>query len=479
MSGSPADSTALALRPRPRRFGALAFVVGDARQEARSLRHGGPPGSLDVNLRRTADMNSGRLLGTLLDLHQRHGAVFQTRVLQHRMVFLVGAPATAYVLLEHPEHFHWRDGHFGQLVPLLGDGVLTTDGAYHDRARRLIMPAFHRARIDAAVEIMARESVSGCASWIPGETIDVYQWTRETSLRIAMRALLGLDPDDRGAEIAGHFEQALGFYGTDVYGRLRRGPRSPWSAMRAARRRLDRFVYAAIAQRRRDGTAGRTDILSGLLAASAQDRDGLSDDEIRDQLVTLLFAGHDTTSSTVAFALHELTRRPDLLERLRDERADVLAGGRLEAGHVDGKSLPELERVIDETLRLYPPVFVGARRAMTDATVEGVLIPRGSYVHVAYWATHHLPELYPEPQAFRPERWTPEMRATLPRGAYAPFGGGSRICVGKRFGLTAVRTILTTVLGHHDLVAVESTPLALKLEPTLSPRDGLPLRVGH
>ena len=141
----PTDTTMPVARPRPRRFGALAFVAGDVRQEARSLRRGGPPGSLDLNLRRTADMNTGRLLGTLLDLHQRYGPVFQTRVLQHRMVFLVGARATAYVLLEHPERFHWRDGHLGQLVPLLGDGVLTTDAAYHDReARDARQP--HRAR---------------------------------------------------------------------------------------------------------------------------------------------------------------------------------------------------------------------------------------------------------------------------------------------------------------------------------------------
>lgn len=473
----PQDTTATVARPRPRRFGALAFVAGDVRQEARSLRRGGPPGSLDLNFRRTADMNSGRLLDTLLDLHGRHGPVFQTRVLQHRMVFLVGARATAYVLLEHPERFHWREGHLGQLVPLLGDGVLTTDAAYHDRARRLIMPAFHRARVDAAVEIMARESARGCASWAPGDTVDVYQWTRETSLRIAMRALLGLDPDDHGATLARHFEAALAFYGTDVYGRLLRGPRTPWAAMKAARRRLDEFVYDAIAQRRGEGADGRADVLSGLLAASAHDADGLSDGEIRDQLVTLLFAGHDTTSSTVAFALHELTRRPELLERLRREREQVLGADSVAASHVDGRTLPELERVIDETLRLYPPVFVGARRAVVDANVEGVLIPQGSYVHVAYWATHHLPELYPQPHAFRPERWTAEMRAALPRGAYAPFGGGSRICVGKRFGLTAVRTILTTLLAHHDLAPVADASLQLKLEPTLSPRAGLPLRV--
>jgi cytochrome P450 len=326
---------------------------------------------------------------------------------------------------------------------------------------------------------MAEEADARCAAWLPGETVDVYRWTRETSLRIALRALLGVNPDDHdgGAAIAVHFERALQFYGIDLYSRLLRGPGTPWAHMRAARERLDAFVHAAISQRREEGVGDRTDVLSGLLRASAESPDGLSDEEIRDQLVTLLFAGHDTSSSTVAFVLYELARRPDLRDRLRKEQEHVLQGELPRAEHVDGKALGELERAIDETLRRYSPVFIGARRAMGDIEVEGVPIRRGSYVHVAYWATHHLEELFADPHAFHPDRWTPEMRAALPRGAYTPFGGGSRICVGKRFGLTTVRTILTSLLRRHDISALGSFDLHLQLEPTLSPRDGLPVCV--
>ncbi len=471
--------TTLVPPPAPRRFSTLAFLANDVRQEARSLRGAGPPGDLAIDLRRTSDLNSGRLLSVLLDLYRRHGPVFETRMFHHRMTFLVGAPATAYALLEHPEQFHWREGHFGQLAPLLGDGLITTDEAYHDRARRLIMPAFHRGQIDAAVAIMAEEAEARSASWSSGEMVDVYRWTRETSLRIALRAFLAVDPDDRegGAAIALHFERALAFYGIDLYSRLLRGPGTPWARMRAARGRLDTFVHAAISKRRREGIGDRTDILSGLLRASAENADGLSDEEIRDQLVTLLFAGHDTSASTVAFVLHELARRPNLVDRLREEQERVLQGELLAACHVDGKALPELERIIDETLRRYPPVFLGARRVLADVEVEGVSIRRGSFVHVAFWATQHLEELFGEPHAFRPDRWTPEMRAALPRGAYTPFGGGSRICVGKRFGLTVVRTIVTSLLRRLDISASPGFDLRLKLEPTLSPHDGLPIGV--
>jgi cytochrome P450 len=477
MSGELARRTVA--RPARRRFSTLGFLTDDVVQEARSLRDAGPPGDLAVDLRRSANFNSEHLLPILLDLHRRHGPVFETRVVHHRLTFLVGAAATTYALLEHPEHFSWREGHLGQLAPLLGDGLLTTDEDYHDRARRLIMPAFHRGQIDASVTIMAEETETRAAAFSPGETVDVYQWTRETSLRISLRALLGVDPDDRdsGAAIARHFQRALGFYGLDLYSRLLRGPGTPWARMRAARGRLDEFVHAAIAQRRHEGVGARSDILSGLLRASAENSDGLSDEEIRDQLITLLFAGHDTSSSTVAFALWELARRPELLECLREEQARVLGAGALMAEHVDGRSLPELERVIDETLRRYPPAFIGARRAVENIEVEGVPIRRGSYVQIAYWATQHLDELFPDPFAFRPERWSREMRAALPRGAYSPFGGGSRICIGKRFGLTAVRTILTSLLRHHDIGMAPGFELHLRLEPTLSPRDGLPLRV--
>ena len=161
-----------------------------------------------------------------------YGPIFSVRLLHSRVVFMLGPEANHYITVTHPQNFHWREGSFGDLIPLLGDGLLTIDGGYHDRARRIMMPAFHREQIEAAVAAMAAEAAAALERLRPGEVVDVYDWTRNLAMRIAMRALLGLDPDDagRGAAAAQHFERALAFYGTEFHLRLLRGPRIPVAA---------------------------------------------------------------------------------------------------------------------------------------------------------------------------------------------------------------------------------------------------------
>ncbi len=167
-----------------------------------------PPGPRDFSLARTRTFAHDPL-SILLPLEREHGPIFSVRLLHTQAVFMLGPEANTYVTVQHPEKFHWRESSFGDLIPLLGDGLLTIDGAYHDRARRIMMPAFHREHIIASVEVMFEEAGAALADWRPGQTIDVYEWTRNLAMRIAMRALLGLDPDDRGRgeAAAQHFEQ--------------------------------------------------------------------------------------------------------------------------------------------------------------------------------------------------------------------------------------------------------------------------------
>ncbi len=192
-------------------------------------------------------------LSVLLPLYEQYGPIFSTRLLHSRIVFMLGPEANHYVTVSHPHNFLWREGSFGDLIPLLGDGLLTIDGAYHDRARRIMMPAFHREQIEASIATMAAETEIALELLAPGAIVDVYDWARNLAMRIAMRALLGLDPDDggQGAAAADHFERALGFYGIDYHLRLLRGPRSPWRKLLASRAVLDGIVYGEIAERRR------------------------------------------------------------------------------------------------------------------------------------------------------------------------------------------------------------------------------------
>jgi cytochrome P450 len=222
--------------------------------------------------------------------------------------------------------------------------------------------------------------------------------------------------------------------------------------MQRARAWLDDVIFAEIRRRHASGERG-TDLLSLLMDASDEDGSQLAEQELRDQVMTLLFAGHDTTTSTVTFLFYELARNP--------------------GDH-------DLDLAIDETLRMYPPAWIGPRRSIEPFELCGVRVPGGVLVNYSSWVSHHLAEVFPEPFEFRPERFKPEARAALPKGAYVPFGGGSRTCIGMRFGLLEVRTIAAAILERFRLeLADPGLVPSIRQMPTLSPRGGLPVVVSE
>ena len=461
--------------PAPVTSNPFARVCADLADERRVGSY--PPGPTSFSLPRTHRLSHDPL-PLLLRWYQEYGPIFTVRVLHAKQVFMLGPAANHYVTVSHAESFGWRDGAFKDLVPLLGDALLTTDSGYHDRARRIMMPAFHRERIEAMVDTMVEETQRALSDWRPGAVVDVYDRARRLAMRIAMRTLLGLDPDEtgKGAEAAEQFERALSFYGRDFALWLLRGPGSPWQKMQAARRRLDTIVLAEIRRRRgQDGDSG-DDVLSMLVAARDEDGSRLSDGEIRDQLTTLLFAGHDTSTSTITFLMYELARNPEVLLRLRREGESVLGGERPSAAQL-ANQLPELDMALDETLRLYPPAWIGPRRAMQDFEFEGRRVNAGAYVAYCSWASHRLPDVWEEPDAFRPGRFTREGKARMPKGAYVPFGGGSRICIGKRLGQTLVKVMATLLLQRVSLELQPGYAMSVRQMPTLSPRGGMPMTV--
>ncbi|HWA54078.1 MAG TPA: cytochrome P450 [Solirubrobacterales bacterium] len=453
-------------------------VLDDVRAEARVRLTGSyPPGPQDFSFGRTLQAARDPL-PLLLGLYEEHGPIFSVRLLHSPVIFMLGPEANHFVTVAHPEHFHWRESSFGDLIPLLGDGLLTIDDAYHDRAREIMMPAFHREQVAASVAAMIDEVTPAIARLHPGEVVDVYEWMRNLAMRIAMRALLGLDPDEagKGAAAAEHFERALGFYGIDFHLRLLRGPGSPWSKMTGSRAVLDEIVYDEIAQRRTDPDESRMDILSLLVGMRDEAGEGFTDKEVRDQVMTLMFAGHDTSTSTLTFLMHELARHPEVLAKLCEEQDRVLGGDAPDIDRLE-REMPYLEMVLDEVLRLYPPAWIGPRRAVRDFEFGGHRVSRGAYVNYCSWASHRIPEVFPEPEAFIPERFERERKAALPRGAYVPFGGGRRICIGKRFGQTEVKLVATMLLQRLRLDALPGRTMTVRQMPTLSPKGGLRMRV--
>jgi cytochrome P450 len=455
------------------------MVLSDLRKQ-RSPEVPYPPGDTDFSIARTRRFAEDPL-PILLDAYERHGPVFSLRVFHGLVVFMLGPAANHYITVSHAQNFIWRESHFRDLTVLIGDGLLTTDGEFHRRSRLIMLPAFHRERIASAIGVMQEETERALQDFEVGRQIDLYFWTRRLALRIAMRALFGLDPDgerSRAIDAAGLFEEALAFYSTPYPARMLRGPRTPWSRLINASRRLNRMIYAEIKERRESGRRGQ-DIMSLLLDATDEHEAVLSNSQIRDEVMTLLFAGHDTTTSTIAFLFHELARNPDASARLLAEQDEVLGGMPPQASQLNGESLPQLEMAIEETLRMYPPAWIGPRRSVASFEFEGVPVPAEAYVNYSSWASHHLPDIFPEPERFLPQRFAPAAKALLPKGAYIPFGGGSRTCIGMRFGQLEIRTIATAILSRHRLELPADFELSIRQMPTISPREGLPMIVGE
>ena len=415
-----------------------------------------PPGETGFSMRRT-NRYVRDPLGCLLEGYERYGPVFTLQIFHHNVVFLLGPEANHHVLVSHADNFSWREGHLRDLIPLLGDGLLTSDGAYHRGNRMAMVPMFHKERIAASLATIQAEVDRAVEQLVPGAVIDVAVWARDLALRVAMRALMGLDPDAAragGLDAAHEFETALGFHAVSVPAQILRGPGSPFDRLRRSRLRLDELLYAEIDRRRASGERG-PDLLSLLLDVTDEDGDPLDRGQVRDQAMTLLFAGHDTTTSTVSFLFWELSQNPGLLD---DPSIDV-------------------GMLIDETLRKYPAAYTGPRRSIEPFEFAGHQVPGGVHVHYCSWASHHLPDVFPDPERFDPYRFTPQARAALPKGAYVPFGGGSRTCLGMRFGLAEITIIARAVLERFRLEPVPGYRLEIRHAPTISPKHGLPMTV--
>jgi cytochrome P450 len=454
-------------------MGVVARIGDDLRRERRIRRRGRlPPGSTAPSWAHTRRIISDPL-GLLLEHERRFGPVFTIRLLHEPIVWAIGAEVNHQILVGEFDAFQWREGRFADLWPLLGDGLLNTDGAYHRDFRMLMLPAFHREHIAAVAQTMVDEALAAAEALGDGRVVEIYRWVRELALRIALRALLGIeDTDGREQSLAAAFEASLAIHGEPVLMQMLRGPGTPLARAIAARRTLDLVVHAEIEERRRRGDPGHG-VLGLLLSATDEGGAPLSIGTVRDQAVTLLFAGHDTTTTTFTFLAHELGHNPPAREAVEAELDGVLGARNPTPADLDGHALPVLERSLKETLRRYPPAWVGPRRTTREVTLAGIKVPAEIGMHYSSWATHHLPHLYPDPFRFDPDRFLPELEASLPRGAYVPFGGGSRMCLGKRFGEYELRALAAVLFSRVRLEPLSHNDPRVVTTPTLGPKGGL------
>jgi cytochrome P450 len=355
------------------------------------------------------------------------------------------------------------------LIPLLGHGLLTAEGEEWRRHRRLAAPAFHREQIATYADTMTRYAADAADDIRDHEVVDVQRLMTALTLRIVARVLFDADVGGRVKEVARLGGEIQDYY-FDRFASLRFLvptwlPTPGNRRLRRAVRELDEIVYGIIRERRGAAGRDRADLLWMLLAA----RDGdapLSDRQVRDEVMTLMLAGHETTALALTWAFVLLDRSPAVRERLEAELAEVL-GGRLPTV-ADIPGLPYTTAVVNEVLRLYPPAYVTGREALRETRLGGVRLPKRHVVLTSMVVIHRDPRFFPEPDSFRPERWLDGLEKRLPRGAYIPFGLGGRKCIGASFAMLEATLLLATIAPRWRF-GLEISEIGVQPAVTLRP----------
>jgi cytochrome P450 len=408
-------------------------------------------------------------LGFITRISSDYGDVVRFRLL-HMNVYLLNHPdAIEEILRTASDHFI-KDDFTRRLSIAVGNGLLTSEGDTWRRQRKLAQPAFHHHRVRAYGDAMVRHAARLASRYAPGETRDVHADMMRLTLDIVAETLFGADIGGVADEIGAAMETlSERFAGAGVLVPL-------WIPTPENRRvaraltRLDEIVYGLIRERRSSGT-DRGDLLSMLLAATTDEGGGMSDRQLRDEVVTLMLAGHETTALALTFAHSLLGQHPRALEELVAEIARVL--GERAATVDDLPNLPYADGVIRESLRLYPPAWALGREATRPCRIAGYDIEPGTQFWLAQWVVHRDPRWFPNPLAFEPERWKDDLAKRLPRFAYFPFGGGPRFCIGNAFAMMEAVLLLVTLVQRVTFRLADNRPLELSPSVTLRPKNGL------
>ncbi len=424
----------------------------------------------------------------LLSNAQRYGDLVRFRALGHEVLQL-NHPELVGEMLQRNERLHHRSLVMRRSKVILGEGLLTSEEPLHMRQRRLAQPAFHRARLQGYGEIIAQATAKTAAGWRDGEVAAIHADMLLLALRIVGRTLFSLDFEaDVGpiAEAVDGFQSFLTLAFLPAPHLLQRLPVGAMRSIRRGREFLDRMIYKVIAERRAD-PADRGDLLSMLLASEDPEDGGgggdgssvgarMSDEQVRDECLTVLLAGHETTANALSFLLWQMAEHPEVQEAVAAEATGVL-GGRLPTAE-DYPRLPLAEQAVAEALRLYPPVWVTSRMAAETYEYRGMTVRKGTFVLAPQIAVQRDPRFWPEPERFDPGRFTKEAKAARPKLAYFPFGAGSRQCIGEGLAwMEAVLALATMVQNwKFALPAGESATMAVKAGVTLRPRGPVRLR---
>jgi len=407
----------------------------------------------------------------VVQVAQRYDGLARLRIGPRDLLLVAHPEAMRHVLLERSRNYVKN---YAALDSVLGQGLVSANGDQWLRQRRLMQPAFHHRQVAALADAMIDETAKLREGWRAaaraGRPLDIAEEMKQLTQAIIVRTMFSGSVGADGQRIADAFTTVLEVSERRNFQLVRLPERIPTPDNRryaAAARFLEEKVYAIIAERQRSGEH-HDDLLDMLLAArDAETGEGMSLKQIRDEVVTIYFAGHETTATVLTWTLHTLSRYPDVARRVRAEFAAALAGR--DPGPADIAAMPYTRQVIDEVLRLFPPTWMVTRGAVADDEIAGHHIPAGAMVIVSPYATHRMPQFWPNPEGFDPERFAPEGAAGRHKFAYLPFISGPRKCIGDTFALVEMQLVLPMLLQHFELACIPGYMASPRAAGTLRP----------
>jgi cytochrome P450 len=417
-------------------------------------------------------------IGFLLDSARKYGDVVYLKF-GPQDLFLINHPDYIRDVLVTDNRNFVKSRGLEMAKKFLGEGLLTSEGEFHRRQRRLAQPAFHHKRINAYAEVMADYAARIRDGWSDGETVDISQEMMRLTLAIVGKTLFDADVESETKKIG----EAL----TDIMQLFERITMPfPWLLEKLplpsnfrfvkAKQRLDATIYRIINERRASGE-DRGDLLSMLLLAQDEEGDGgsMTDLQLRDEAMTIFLAGHETTANALTWTWYLVSQNPEVEARLHAEIDSVL-GINLPTAE-DVAKLRYTEMVFAEAMRLFPPAWTVGRRALNDYRIDKYDVPAGSIILMSQYVMHHDARYYPDPFKFDPERWTPEARAARPKFSYFPFGGGPRVCIGEPFAWMEGVLLIATIAQRWRMRLAERQRVELKPMITLRPKYGMRMKV--
>jgi cytochrome P450 len=413
-------------------------------------------------------------IGFLLNLVERYGDLVYFK-LGPQPVFLLNNPDHIRdVLVTHNRNFMKGEG-LQRAKRLLGEGLLTSEGEFHLRQRRLAQPAFHRQRIAGYAATMVEYAARMRDCWQAGETRDVAREMMRLTLGIAGKTLFDADVENEADEIGEALTTTFESFNRVTLPFIQWLDRLPLPSAKRfqkARSRLDATIYRIIHERRASG-ADRGDLLSMLIQARDEEGDGsgMTDEQLRDEAMTIFLAGHETTANALTWAWYLLSQHPEIEARFHAEVDGALKGDLPSAE--DFPRLQYTEMVFAESMRLYPPAWIIGRRALVDYQINGYAVPARSILVMSQYVTHHDPRYFPDPFRFDPERWRPEARESRPKFSYYPFGGGPRLCIGESFAWMEGVLVMATLAQHFKPRLAPGRPVEIQPLVTLRPKHGM------